>query len=112
VETNDFNHVSHINLCFRHGTDAAVKQFLAFRLSETTEQFRAVQAQLDATILKLSSTWKEMEIAKDRAAAAELARQEALSGIEVALNKSEYSCRQGRIVQREELLRAFEMCEP
>lgn len=34
VETNDFNQLPHITLAFRQGNDAAVKSFLAGRLSE------------------------------------------------------------------------------
>lgn len=34
VETNDFNQLPHITLAFRPGNDAAIKHFLASRLSE------------------------------------------------------------------------------
>lgn len=34
VETNDFNQLPHITLSFRPGNDAAIKHFLASRLSE------------------------------------------------------------------------------
>lgn len=34
VETNDFNQLPHITLAFRPGNDAAIKRFLASRLSE------------------------------------------------------------------------------
>ncbi|CAD7701284.1 unnamed protein product, partial [Ostreobium quekettii] len=34
VETNDFNKLPHVTLRFRPGDDLAIKQFLAFRLSE------------------------------------------------------------------------------
>lgn len=111
VETNDFNQVSRINLCFRHGTDSAVKEFLAFRLTETRGQLHAVQAQLDSKVSELQCTWSEKNSAVDRAIAAESARQEAVSEAETALHEVEGTCRQFRIVQREELLRAFDMCD-
>lgn len=111
VESTDFNQVSHINLCFRQGTDCAVRDFLAFRLKETRRQLHAVQAQLDSKVVELQCTSHEKKEAVDRTIAAESARREAVSEAEAALHEAESSCRQGRIVQREELLRAFSMCD-
>ena len=38
VETNDFKQLAHISLCFRPGTDMAIKSFLAFRLTEVQQE--------------------------------------------------------------------------
>ena len=111
VETNDFKQVSHINLCFRHCSDAAVKDFLSFRLAETRDELRSVQAQLDSKATELQCALHEKKAAMDHAIAAESARLEAVAHAEATIHDTESSCRKDRIVQREELLRAFETCE-
>ncbi|KAJ9523994.1 hypothetical protein QJQ45_022358, partial [Haematococcus lacustris] len=46
VETNDFKQLPHITLAFRPGNDAAVKQFLAFRLLEVKGNAEDLTTQL------------------------------------------------------------------
>ncbi|KAL3138442.1 hypothetical protein ABBQ32_006233 [Trebouxia sp. C0010 RCD-2024] len=67
VETNDFNQLPHITLAFRPGNDVAVKQFLAFRLSEVKLNCEHLTADLnmtmgdhDATQLKLEDTLQQL----------------------------------------------------
>ena len=47
VENNDFKQLPHISLAFRAGTDAAVKQFLAFRLGELRSDCGQLSAELE-----------------------------------------------------------------
>ncbi|KAK9862410.1 hypothetical protein WJX84_002226 [Apatococcus fuscideae] len=47
VETNDFKQLPHIALALRPGSDMAIKQFLAFRLSEMQARGDRLQEQLD-----------------------------------------------------------------
>lgn len=49
VENNDFKQLPHICLAFRLGSDAAVKQFLAFRLGELRSDASALSAELERT---------------------------------------------------------------
>ena len=49
VENNDFKQLPHISLAFRPGSDAAVKQFLAFRLGELRIDRDDLSAQLEHT---------------------------------------------------------------
>ncbi|KAK9808849.1 hypothetical protein WJX72_005003 [[Myrmecia] bisecta] len=49
VETNDFKQLAHIMLAFRPGNDPAVKQFLAFRLSEVKANCDKLTEELDLT---------------------------------------------------------------
>lgn len=53
VETNDFNQLPHITLAFRPGSDAAVKSFLAGRLSEV----RASHASLERDLGRAQVGW-------------------------------------------------------
>lgn len=46
VETNDFNQLPHITLAFRPGNDAAVKTFLAGRLSEVRASHSTLERHL------------------------------------------------------------------
>ncbi len=46
VETNDFNQLPHITLAFRPGNDAAVKAFLAGRLSEVRASHASLERDL------------------------------------------------------------------
>ena len=46
VETNDFNQLPHITLAFRQGNDAAVKSFLAGRLSEVRASHTTLERDL------------------------------------------------------------------
>ncbi len=46
VETNDFNQLPHITLAFRPGNDAAVKSFLAGRLSEVRASHTSLERDL------------------------------------------------------------------
>ena len=46
VETNDFNQLPHITLAFRPGNDAAVKAFLASRLSEVQTSHERLRGDL------------------------------------------------------------------
>ena len=46
VETNDFNQLPHITLAFRPGNDAAVKSFLAGRLSEVRASHASLERDL------------------------------------------------------------------
>eukprot|EP00891_Asterochloris_glomerata_P008911 jgi/Astpho2/8911/Aster-x0832 len=75
VETNDFKQLPHITLAFKPGNDMAIKQFLAFRLSEvkssceglskelnqTEAQRQATQDQLDSTVQQLGETREQHE---------------------------------------------------
>lgn len=49
VENNDFKQVPHISLTFRPGSDAAVKQFLAFRLTELKSDCGQLSHELERT---------------------------------------------------------------
>lgn len=49
VENNDFKQLPHICLAFRPGSDAAVKQFLAFRLGELRADAGVLSAELERT---------------------------------------------------------------
>ncbi len=49
VENNDFKQLAHISLAFRAGSDAAVKQFLAFRLGELRTDCSQLSAELERT---------------------------------------------------------------
>lgn len=49
VENNDFKQLAHISLAFRSGSDAAVKQFLAFRLGELRSDCSQLSAELERT---------------------------------------------------------------
>lgn len=67
VETNDFNQLPHITLAFRPGNDVAVKQFLAFRLSEVKLNCEHLTADLnmttgdrDSTQIKLEDTLQQL----------------------------------------------------
>ncbi|KAL6758042.1 centriole protein [Haematococcus lacustris] len=67
VETNDFKQLPHITLAFRPGNDAAVKQFLAFRLLEVkgnaedlTTQLARMTAERDTTSTQLGSTQQQL----------------------------------------------------
>ncbi|GMH41103.1 hypothetical protein BSKO_09013 [Bryopsis sp. KO-2023] len=62
VETNDFNKLPHITLKFRSGSDTAIKQFLAFRLTEVrsnckelTEELRTCEDARDSTSSQFAS---------------------------------------------------------
>ena len=49
VETNDFNQLPHITLAFRPGNDAAVKSFLAGRLTEVRASHASLERDLSRT---------------------------------------------------------------
>lgn len=49
VENNDFKQLAHISLAFRAGSDAAVKQFLAFRLGELRTDCSQLSTELERT---------------------------------------------------------------
>ncbi|MEW5299491.1 MAG: hypothetical protein WDW36_002505 [Sanguina aurantia] len=49
METNDFKQLPHITLAFRPGNDAAVKQFLAFRLLEVKSDHQGASEELAKT---------------------------------------------------------------
>lgn len=49
VENNDFKQLAHISLAFRAGSDAAVKQFLAFRLGELRTDCSQLSGELERT---------------------------------------------------------------
>lgn len=53
VENNDFKQVPHITLTFRPGSDAAVKQFLAFRLTELKSDCSQLSSELERTQVRL-----------------------------------------------------------
>ncbi|DBA71002.1 TPA: hypothetical protein ACH3X2_011436 [Trebouxia sp. C0005] len=61
VETNDFNQLPHITLAFRPGNDIAVKQFLAFRLSEVKLSNEHLTADLNMTMGDRDSTQLKLE---------------------------------------------------
>lgn len=111
IETNDFNQVPHINLCFHQGTDASVKDFLAFRLKESTHRLEDVQAELYSATAELQSVRHERQQAVDRAAALESAHHSHVEQARDMLSTSEQRYRKGKIVQRDELLHAFSMCD-
>ncbi|CAL8470011.1 g9553 [Coccomyxa elongata] len=67
VETNDFNQLPHITLALRPGNDAAIKHFLASRLSEVKlangklgSDIKEVQAELEAACTKLQTTEEQL----------------------------------------------------
>jgi Centriolar protein SAS N-terminal len=102
VETNDFNQIAHINLCFRPGTDASIKSFLAFRLTEVRNQRDSLQAVLDLQGKEHAALQAEHQTAIAHAEAVEKAREEALKEADAAVHDLQSSSRQERIVQREE----------
>jgi hypothetical protein len=49
VENNDFKQLAHLALALRGGSDAAVKQWLAFRLAELRGDAAALSEELQRT---------------------------------------------------------------
>jgi spindle assembly abnormal protein 6 len=49
LENNDFKQLPHITLALRPGSDAAVKQWLAFRLGELRSDASQLSAELERT---------------------------------------------------------------
>ncbi|KAL4433886.1 hypothetical protein ABPG75_000327 [Micractinium tetrahymenae] len=70
VENNDFKQLPHICLAFRPGSDAAVKQFLAFRLGELRSDASALSAELERTQGERNSLQTSLGEARRAAAAA------------------------------------------
>ncbi|KAL4419535.1 hypothetical protein ABPG77_005766 [Micractinium sp. CCAP 211/92] len=70
VENNDFKQLPHICLAFRPGSDAAVKQFLAFRLGELRSDASALSAELERTQGERSSLQASLGEARRAAATA------------------------------------------
>ena len=108
VETNDFKQLAHISLCFRPGTDAAVKSFLAFRMSELrrdrdilSEQLRSTHLQLETAQQKVGAQQEELE--RSTAVNTQLRMQ-----IQASVREVESSARSERIREREEYLRGLE----
>jgi spindle assembly abnormal protein 6 len=56
VETNPFKHLTHLSLHFFPGNDAAIKAYLAARLSQTTTEKRFLSNTLKKTQLDLQKT--------------------------------------------------------
>lgn len=70
VETNSFKDLPHLALQLRNGTDASVKQFLAFRLGEVRADCARLQEALNETLSAKESLEKELDSEKTAAAAA------------------------------------------
>jgi spindle assembly abnormal protein 6 len=108
VETNDFKQLAHISLCFRPGTDAAVKSFLAFRVSElrrdrddTREQLRAAKLKLEEAERAAAELQNELEVCRH-------SQQELRRHADARLREATSSARCARISEREEYLRGLE----
>ncbi|KAK9867036.1 hypothetical protein WJX84_007443 [Apatococcus fuscideae] len=87
VETNDFKQLAHIALAFRPGSDTAIKQFLAFRLTEMKLRGDRLQEQLDSSEAQCQGRAKQLTETAEQLAA-EKARHSRLAMEAAANSKS------------------------
>jgi spindle assembly abnormal protein 6 len=108
VETNDFKQLAHINLCFRPGTDLAVKSFLAFRLTEMQCNCERLQAEVQGCRQDLSA--QKHALAEQLAAFKEMeTRHNRMLMENDAATKDAAACaRQEHVREREEMVAVFE----
>ena len=64
VENNDFSQLPHLALAMRAGTDAAIKQFLAFRLAEMRADTEALSSELQRAQVRGAATSQARALAR------------------------------------------------
>jgi spindle assembly abnormal protein 6 len=110
VETNDFKQLPHISLCFRPGTDMAIKSFLAFRLTEVQQECSTLQKDLAANRGELDTARRclaeQQELAKQMEATHTKLQLETQANARDAASAALAE----RMREREELVSGLERC--
>ena len=110
VETNDFKQLPHISLCFRPGTDIAIKSFLAFRLTEVQQHCDGLQHEVSCSkeeVSKLSLACSEQQ---ERAQQSEAQRTKLQRAAEANAKDAASSALSERMRERDELVTTHERC--
>jgi spindle assembly abnormal protein 6 len=110
VETNDFKQLPHISLCFRPGTDMAIKSFLAFRLTEVQQECESVQKDLVFNRSELDSKKRECAEQADLCKQMESAHTKMILESEASAKDAASRALEERIREKAELLSTFERC--
>jgi spindle assembly abnormal protein 6 len=110
VETNDFKQLAHISLCFRPGTDMAIKSFLAFRFTEVQQDCNSLRRDLANDRAELDCTRSALQEQRQQAKQAEAAHVKLQREIEATAKDAASAAMEERIQERQQLLSNFERC--
>ena len=110
VETNDFKQLAHISLCFRPGTDMAIKSFLAFRLTEVQQECGSLQKHLSATRADLDAQRRALAEQLELSKQAEAKHTKLQLETQANARDAASAAFEERMREREELVSAHERC--
>jgi spindle assembly abnormal protein 6 len=110
VETNDFKQLAHIGLCFRPGSDMAIKSFLAFRLTEVQQERENLSRDLSSTKEALQHAQQEASQLDCKLKKVEATHTKVTLEHEAAAKDASSRMLEAHMLERQQLTTGFEEC--
>lgn len=111
VETNDFKQLPHISLCFRPGTDMAIKSFLAFRLTEVQQENESLDKDLKCSRAELERSNRECAQQAELCKHMEASNSKLLLEAEASAKDAASLALEERLRDKSQLVSSFERCD-